>query len=100
MAPAELLGTWSESVDGSFGVGAFNMNLSSNGTMTTVNTGGSSNYCAVSGDWGVASGQFTGRGSDCTGTIVSFSARSSNTTMSGTWTATSGRSGTLSVTKQ
>jgi hypothetical protein len=94
-----LLGTWSGSLDGSFGAGSFNMTLSSNGTMTTVNTGGSSNYCAISGEWGVASGQFTGRGSDCTGTIVTLTARSSGTTMSGTWTATSGRSGNFSVTK-
>jgi hypothetical protein len=68
--------------------------------MGTTNTGGSSNYCVVSGDWGVAAGQFTARGSDCTGTIVTFSAPSSPTRLSGTWSATSGRSGTFAITKE
>jgi predicted small lipoprotein YifL len=95
-----LLGTWSGSLDGSFGVGFFNMTLSSNGTMLTMNTGGSSNYCPVFGNWGVASGQFNGRGDDCTGTVVTFFAPSSATTMTGTWTASSGRSGTFTITKQ
>ena len=95
-----LLGTWSGSLDGSFGVGSFNMTLSSNGSMTTMNTGGSSNYCAVSGSWGVASGQFTGRGDDCTRTVITFFAPSSGATMTGTWTASSGRSGTFTITKQ
>jgi uncharacterized membrane protein YfcA len=95
-----LVGTWSGTLEGSFGPGTFTMTLASTGSVTTVNTGGSSNYCAVSGDWGVAAGQFTGRGSDCTGTIVTFSAPSSSTRLAGTWSATSGRSGTFAVTKQ
>lgn len=95
-----LVGTWHGSLDGSFGAGSFGMSLLSSGSMTTLNTGGSSNYCAVSGDWGVASSQFTARGPDCTGTIVTFTARSSGTTMTGTWTASSGRSGVFAVTKQ
>src|SRR5688572_8863999 len=72
-----LVGTWSGNLEGSFGPGAFTMTLAPTGTVSTVNTGGSSNYCAVSGDWGVAADQFTARGSDCTGTIVTFSAPSS-----------------------
>jgi hypothetical protein len=94
-----LVGAWSGNLEGSFGPGAFTMTLTPTGSMTTVNTGGSSNYCAVSGDWGVAAGQFTARGSDCTGTIVTFSAPASPTRLSGTWSATSGRSGTFAITK-
>jgi hypothetical protein len=95
-----LVGTWSGNLEGSFGPGAFTMTLAPAGTVTTVNTGGSSNYCAVSGDWGVAAGQFTARGSDCTGTVVTFSAPSSPTRLSGTWSASSGRSGTFAITKE
>lgn len=68
--------------------------------MTTLNTGGSSSYCAITGgSWGVDTGQFTARGSDCTGTVVTLKAPSSNTRLSGTWTATSGRSGTFDLTR-
>ena len=95
----ELVGTWSGDLEGSFGPGTFSMTLTSTGSMATRNTGGSSNYCAVSGDWGVAAGQFTARGSDCTGTIVTFSAPSTPTRLSATWSATSGRSGTFVLTK-
>jgi hypothetical protein len=94
-----LVGTWSGDLEGSFGPGSFSMTLTSTGSMGTVNTGGSSNYCAVGGDWGVAAGQFTARGSDCTGTIVTFSAPSSPTRLLGTWSATSGRTGTFALTK-
>jgi hypothetical protein len=95
-----LVGTWNGGLDGSFGVGSFSMSLASTGVMATTNTGGSSNYCAMSGNWGVTSGQFTARGSDCTGTVVTFTSPSAGTAMSGTWSASSGRSGTFNVTKQ
>lgn len=94
-----LAGTWNGSLEGSFGPGSFSMTLTATGSVTTVNTGGSSNYCAISGDWGVGASQFTARGSDCTGTVVTFRAPSSNTRLTGTWSATSGRSGTFDVTK-
>jgi hypothetical protein len=47
----------------------------------------------------IASGQFTARGADGTGTIVTFSAPSSATRLLGTWSATSGRTGTFALTK-
>jgi len=94
-----LVGTWNGSVEGSFGPGTLAMTLAATGALTTVNTGGSSNYCAIGGDWGVDAGQFTARGSDCTGTVVTFRAPSSTTRLTGTWTATSGRSGTFDVTR-
>ena len=94
-----LVGSWNGTVDGSFGFGTFTMILTATGAMNTVNTGGSSNYCAITGDWGVDAGQFGARGSDCSGTIVTLRAPSSNTRMSGTWSATSGRSGTFDVTR-
>lgn len=94
-----LVGTWSGSLEGSFGPGSFTMTLGATGNVSTMNTGGSSNYCAISGQWGVDVGQFTARGADCTGTVVTLRAPSSNTRLAGTWTATSGRSGTFDVMK-
>jgi len=75
------------------------MILGATGALTTVNTGGASAYCAISGEWGVDAGRFTARGADCTGTIVTLTAPAVNTRLSGTWSATSGRSGTFDVTR-
>jgi len=95
-----LVGTWSGNVDGGFGLGSFAMTLASTGAMTTVNTGGSSNYCAISGEWGVSAGQFTARGPDCTNTNVTFRAPASDTRLAGTWSASSGNGGSFVLTKQ
>jgi hypothetical protein len=92
-----LVGTWSGTVDGSFGPGTFTMTLDGVGAMSAS---GSGNYCSSTGDWGVAGGQFTVRARDCTGTILSFRAPASSTRLSGTWEASSGRGGTFDCTKQ
>ena len=73
------------------------MSLLANGS---IETSGSGNYCAVRGSWGVTSGQFGASGPDCTGTIVTFSAPVSGTTLSGTWSASSGRTGTFICNRQ
>lgn len=96
-ADPALVGTWSGTVDGSFGPGTFTMTLGGTGSMSAS---GSGNYCSSTGDWGVAGGQFTVRARDCTGTILSFRAPASTTRLSGTWEASSGRAGTFDCTKQ
>ena len=40
------------------------------------------------------------RGGDCTATVVTMVAPASSTNMGGTWSASSGRKGTFSATKQ
>ena len=79
-----LVGTWNGSVDGSFGYATLSIILGATGALTTVNTGGASAYCAISGEWGVDAGRFTARGADCTGTIVTLTAPATNTRLSGT----------------
>jgi hypothetical protein len=93
-----LVGNWNGIVDGSFGPGTFSMTLLADGS---IRTSGSGNYCAFTGTWGVTSGQFKTGGPDCTGTIVQLTAPVlSNTSLSGTWSASSGRSGTFTCTKE
>ena len=92
-----LVGNWSGSVDGSFGPGTLTLTLVADGS---IRTAGSGNYCAFTGRWGVTSGQFKASGPDCTGTIVTLTAPVSGTTLSGVWTASSGRSGTFACTKE
>jgi hypothetical protein len=92
-----LVGNWSGTLDGSFGPGSFTMTLLADGS---VRTSGSGNYCAFTGSWGVTAGQFTTGGPDCTGTVVTLTAPVSGTTLSGTWSASSGRSGTFTCAKE
>jgi hypothetical protein len=91
-----FVGTWSGTLDGSFGPGTFTMNLNASGGFRNE---GSGSYCAVNGDWGVSAGHFTASGPDCTGTIVTFSAAVSGNTLAGEWTASSGRAGSFVCTK-
>jgi hypothetical protein len=92
-----LVGNWNGTVDGSFGAGTLSMTLLADGSILTA---GSGNYCAFQGRWGVTDGRFTGSGPDCTGTIVSLTAPASSSRLSGTWTASSGRSGTFTCAKE
>lgn len=92
-----LVGDWNGTLDGSFGTGVFSMTLLADGS---IQTSGSGNYCSFRGSWGVMAGQFTTGGPDCTGTIVTLTAPASSSAMSGTWSASSGRSGTFACTKQ
>jgi hypothetical protein len=96
-ADPALLGNWSGTVDGSFGPGALAMTLLADGS---IRTSGSGSYCGFTGNWGVTSGQFRAGGPDCTGTVVTFMAPVSTTALSGTWSASSGRSGTFTCTRE
>ena len=92
-----LVGNWSGIVDGSFGPGTFGMTLVADGSILTA---GSGNYCSFTGRWGVSSGQFRTSGPDCSGTIVTLMAPVSGNVLSGTWSASSGRSGTFVCMKE
>ena len=92
-----LVGTWKGTLDGSFGPSEMVMHLHADGSAPF---GGTGQYCAVDGTWGVSGTDFSARGHDCTGTRVTLVAPASSTNLTGTWSATSGRSGTFSVTKQ
>ena len=92
-----LIGGWSGSLEGSFGPGTFSMLLVADGS---ISTSGSGNYCGFNGTWGVTAGQFRASGPDCSGTIVTFVAPASGNALSGTWSASSGRSGTFACTKE
>ena len=95
-----LVGVWSGALEGTFGPSDLGMQL--NGDGTTLFGGSQGRYCQANGNWGVAGGQFTARGSDCTGTRVTMvaPASSAHTKMTGTWSTNSGGTGTFSVTKQ
>lgn len=96
-ADPAFVGTWTGPMDGSFGPSVMTLRLNAGGQTEFEGTG---RYCPAGGNWGIAGTQFTARGSDCTGTIVTLVAPASSTTLTGTWDASSGRVGTFSVTKQ
>ena len=99
-----LVGTWNGSLDGgeganSYGPSAFTMTLKADSTFT----GKAENpkYCdLVSTRWRVTGADFTASGSDCDGVLVTFASRVSALRLTGTWTASSGRSGGFTVAKQ
>jgi hypothetical protein len=99
-----LVGTWNGSLDGgespnSYGPSAFTMTLKADSTFT----GKAENpkYCdLVDTRWRVTGADFTASGRDCDGVAVTFASRVSALRLTGTWTASSGRSGAFSVAKQ
>lgn len=96
---SELVGTWVGEVDGSFGKADMTMVLQSNGNMTAG--GSTALYCPMAGKWGVKSNNFKVEAKDnCDGTSVGLNASRSITMLSGNWSASSGNSGTFTVTKQ
>ena len=92
-----LVGTWTGTVQGSFGPGTLTMTL---GADSSAWFQGSGNYCRADGNWGVTATKFNAWGSDCTGTVITKVAPASSTRLTGTWIASSGRSGTFSLVKQ
>lgn len=90
----DLVGRWRGMVDGSFGPGAVVIKLNDTAAMTAE---GSGLYCPLRGRWGVSGGDFFARGRDCDGTRVTFEASISGGSISGTWSASSGNSGTFAV---
>jgi hypothetical protein len=93
-----LAGTWKGSVDGSYGFSVMTMFLKADSSLTMEAE--KPEYCKVSGTWSVSSVGFTSTGRDCTGTIVSTLAPVNGLRLTGTWSASSGRSGTFTVAKQ
>ena len=82
-------------MDGSFGHASLVMKLSANGALTAPAS--SRLYCRLEGRWGTSDGDFIARGRDCDGTIVTFVASVASERITGTWSASSGNSGTFSL---
>jgi len=91
-----LVGRWVGILSGSLGPAELVMQLDADGSGWFEGTG---RYCRAVGNWGVSGSGFTAQGSDCTGTVVTMVAPASSTSMTGTWTATSGRRGEFSATR-
>ena len=93
-----LAGTWKGSMNGTFGYSVTTLLPKGDSTMTWE----SENvlYCKVTGTWTVSGGQFTSIGRDCTATVITSRAPTDPLRLTGTWSASSGRSGTFTVAKQ
>lgn len=93
-----LAGTWKGSVTGSYGFSVATFNLKSDSTI--VATAENPLYCTVTGRWTVSGGKYASTGRDCDNIAVTFNAPLDKLRLTGTWTASSGRSGTFTVAKQ
>lgn len=94
-----LVGTWSGTLNGSFGEADMTMELSDDGVMSAE--GSTALYCPIEAKWEVIGGKFKAEGNDdCDGTAVSFDAPYSKTKLTGSWNASSGNSGTFTAEKQ
>ena len=97
-----LAGTWTGTVDGgsdpnSYGFSRMTTVLKADSTMSA--TGDNPKYCAISGTWSVSGAQYTATARDCDGVVVTFVAQLSPLRLTGTWTATSGRTGNFTMAK-
>jgi hypothetical protein len=93
-----LAGTWKGTVDGSYGFSVITTKLNADSTFSAE--GELALYCKVTGKWTVAAGTFTSTGRDCDNVTVTWVAPVHNLRLTGTWTASSARSGTFTVAKQ
>ena len=64
---------------------------------TLTGSSSNANYCTVDGRWTVTGTDFVGTGRDCDGVVVTLTAPASPRLLDGTWTATSGKTGTFAV---
>jgi hypothetical protein len=95
----DLVGNWTGSVDGSLGNASAVFSLDANGTLTAETD--SEVLCPLEGTWSVAGKNFSATVQDeCDGTGITMRAPASKTVLNGTWTASSGNSGTFRITKQ
>ena len=98
-----LVGTWTGRLDGgseanSYGASNILVVLSADSTFAV--TADNPRYCALRDTgWRVAGDQFSATGRDCDGVVVTFLARVAPLRLAGTWTASSGRSGTFTIGK-
>ncbi|NAS10618.1 hypothetical protein [Poritiphilus flavus] len=97
-----LVGTWSGEISGSFGDATATFILKSDGKTDLTVEEGSSNYCPIPNlRWYVLGTNFKMQGNDqCHGTLVNFNAPYSKTKLVGNWSASSGNSGSFTLTKQ
>lgn len=96
----ELVGTWDGEVSGTLGTANVVFMLENDGAITADTD--SEVICPFIGSWWVTDGSFQAGGEDeCDGTGINLLATgTSKIKISGNWTATSGNSGTFSMTKQ
>lgn len=96
LGPADpaLVGAWTGNIDGSVGASSYTMSLNADASMSAEGTG---NYCRMVGNWGVSGGQFTARGTECLGFVVTFVAPASIARLSGTWVASGGARGQFDI---
>jgi hypothetical protein len=99
-----LVGTWNGSLDGgespnSYGPSAFTMTLKADSTF--IGKAENPKYCDLTNTtWRVSGANFTASGRDCDGVVVTFAAPVSPLRLTGTWTASSGRTGGFTLAKQ
>jgi len=96
----KLVGTWNGTVEGSLGTETVIFTLQMNGEIFAETD--SQVLCPFQGIWWVSNKKFTASGEDeCGGTVIDLLGNSaSSTQISGNWTASSGNSGTFTMTKQ
>lgn len=96
----KLVGIWNGTLGGTSGSANVVFTLESDGAISAETD--SDILCSFSGSWWVADGKFEASGEDiCDGTSINL--RGDNATgikISGSWTASSGNSGTFSMNKQ
>ena len=93
------VGTWKGSVNGSiYGFSLITAILNADSTMSLVAE--NPLYCKVNGTWTVSGGQYGSTGRDCDGVIVTSVAPFDKLRLTGTWSASSGKTGTFTMAKQ
>ena len=95
----ELVGTWNGTVSGTPGTANAVFTLQNDGAISAETD--SKILCPFNGSWWVTNGSFQAGGEDeCDGTGISLLATgTSKIKITGNWTASSGNSGTFSMTK-
>lgn len=93
-----LAGTWKGNVTGSYGFSVATFTAKADSTIIWVAE--NPLYCTVNGRWTVSAAVFTSTGHDCTNTLVTATASVNPLRLTGTWSASSGRSGAFTVAKQ
>lgn len=57
-------------------------------------------YCKVAGTWTVSAGQYKSTGRDCDGVLVTSVSPFNKVRLVGTWTASSGKTGSFNIGKE
>lgn len=95
----KLVGKWAGVITGDLGNEDITLTLEKTGSISSESATGL--YCTFKGTWEVLGKNFEASGEDdCNGSIISFTAPNSSTSLIGTWGAANGDSGTFSVNKE